>query len=508
MIVGGAKRFWLKRCWSSTLARTGSKGAGACLTARPLAVYAGNAGSEGMANILLIDLSKCMSRSCKGLYLTVKKVLQNLRARSPRGTWDGSRTLSARRRFSQHRSPSVCHNFSICTKYLHTMADCELLVVAVDACKSSWTPLDAAAAALEEAARLGASSSADAAASRAERRSTFPEFLVALQLFLGAFATNSRKNDLVVLAYNGVEGGYVFPSAPMDTSKVMAQDTLGNALRPGAISKQVDKSLMRLRYGELLDKASAAASSGGGSGGGAGGGWSTTADVSADASGDALMSGSDGSSGSSSGAIPSASSSGAGAGAGAHLDGRFASLPSVLAQGVCYIHRVRKLRPRLRARILVFQAGPDLPSQYIPLINVAYSCQRHNIPLDSCLLGAVPSVLLQQAAHLTAGQHCAPEAKQHAGLLQYLLTLLLPDAALRSTRLLMPPQHDVNLRAHCFCHKAHKTTAWLCTTCLSIWCAAHAVCPTCGTRTGSAGPATAAASSGGAGAAAAAEGSG
>lgn len=305
-------------------------------------------------------------------------------------------------------------------------------MVIVDADRRGWSALDATARALDEEAASAATKPGKSEVSGSNRCSNFPEFITALELFLAAFASNSRPNQLAVFAYDGIEGGYLFPDREL-------RQHAGDSLRPAAIKQRIRAGLMQLRYGRAAAEAALTAD---------GFGWAEP-----------------------------------------DVNTRYGSLGSCLSLALCYAHKQRKSNPKLSCRIIVFQASSDVPAQYISVINGVYSAQRLGIPIDSCLLNSKErSVFLQQAAYLTAGQHLRPDpaAGHHASLLQYFIMLLLPDARTRSD-MLLPPQHDVNLRAHCFCHKEHKSVAWLCYVCLSIWCKAEPVCPTCGTKTGGVG---------------------
>jgi hypothetical protein len=84
--------------------------------------------------------------------------------------------------------------------------------VLVDASRNAWSALESEAAALEAAAATTRAPSAappSALARSVERRSTFPEFLAALQLFLALHAASNRKNGLAVIGFDGSRGGFV-----------------------------------------------------------------------------------------------------------------------------------------------------------------------------------------------------------------------------------------------------------------------------------------------------------
>jgi len=360
----------------------------------------------------------------------------------------------------------------------------ELLVIVVDANPDTWSALDATAREIDEVsasqATLSSSTTTTPSSTSNQRRLTYGEFVSYLELFIALFACSSRKNQLAVLAYNGTEGGYLYP--PLDPTTISTTpsnipnknipmiDLRTESLRPAVVKKYIHQGLLYLRYKDSLTNLSSSSSS------------------------------------SSSLVDPTLLSSLA-------ISSNFSSLGSCLTQALCYINKQKGLLStsnlpmntsnttnntlnqtinpnnpnqgnyhKLRSRIIVFQASPDNAAQYIQVINVFCSAARYSIPIDSVLLGTSASIFLQQAASLTNAQHLRPDpAVGHfAGFYQYLITLLLPDIRTRQD-LLLPPQNDVDLRAHCFCHQQHVTTAWLCFVCLSIWCKQLDICRTCGT---------------------------
>ena len=160
-------------------------------------------------------------------------------------------------------------------------------------------------------------------------------------------------------------------------------------------------------------------------------------------------------------------------------------------------------------------------------MNAIFSAQADRIPIDACLLGAHESSFLQQArprhisswvasppslrrltpeqaSNLTGGI-CLRPARPDA-LLQYLLSVFAVD--LFSRRFLTSPMASgVDSRAACFCHKARcsqgavkgavKTSCrlsllnllqatidmgYVCSVCMSIYCAPQQQCHTCGTE--------------------------
>lgn len=138
----------------------------------------------------------------------------------------------------------------------------------------------------------------------------------------------------------------------------------------------------------------------------------------------------------------------------------------------------------LSSRVLILSVSGDLASQYIPLMNSIFACQRLTIPIDILKL-AGSTAFLQQAADATGGIYTpltSPTA--HAGLLQYLMFAYLPDAAARE-HLIMPGEGEgVDFRAACFCHRKIVDVGYVCSVCLSIFCEVlqDGVCLTCGSH--------------------------
>lgn len=154
-------------------------------------------------------------------------------------------------------------------------------------------------------------------------------------------------------------------------------------------------------------------------------------------------------------------------------------LSGALSQALCYVHRATAGAATQQPRILCLHGSPDHPPQYIAVMNSIFSAQADRVPIDACLLGSQESPFLQQAANLTDGICLRPARAD--GLLQYLLTVFACD--LFSRRFLRLPQAaGVDFRASCFCHKRTIDVGYVCSVCLSIFCAVQRECTTCGTE--------------------------
>lgn len=98
-----------------------------------------------------------------------------------------------------------------------------------------------------------------------------------------------------------------------------------------------------------------------------------------------------------------------------------------------------------------------------------------NVIIDSCVLSQ-DSSLLQQACNLTNGFYF--KVPLIHGLMQYLLWLYLPEQSTRKM-LVYPPKTHVDFRAACFCHRKLIDVGYVCSVCLSVFCAFTPICSTC-----------------------------
>ncbi|KAI1471141.1 transcription factor Tfb4 [Daldinia caldariorum] len=135
----------------------------------------------------------------------------------------------------------------------------------------------------------------------------------------------------------------------------------------------------------------------------------------------------------------------------------------------------------LHSRILVLSVSDSEPAQYIPTMNAVFAASHARIPVDTLSLYGAPT-FLQQAAFITGGTFLSA-AGNPRGLLSYLMFGFLADADARRA-LVTPTQDSVDFRAACFCHRNVVDTGFVCSICLSIFCAVPdgAECLTCGTK--------------------------
>ncbi|XP_063964375.1 general transcription factor IIH subunit 3-like isoform X2 [Lytechinus pictus] len=138
---------------------------------------------------------------------------------------------------------------------------------------------------------------------------------------------------------------------------------------------------------------------------------------------------------------------------------------------------VDEIGEKIKSRILVLKAADDSASQYMNFMNVTFTAQKQNIPIDACILDK-DSSLLQQACDITGGKYL--KVLTTTGLLQYLLWVYLPSPSLRES-LVLPPAIHVDYRAACFCHRTLIDVGYVCSVCLSIFCTYSPICSTCHT---------------------------
>lgn len=156
-------------------------------------------------------------------------------------------------------------------------------------------------------------------------------------------------------------------------------------------------------------------------------------------------------------------------------------LANALTMALCYIHRAEKECPvgqKIKSRILVLKAAPDVSTQYMPIMNCIFAAQKSNTMIDACVVDE-HSGFLQQAADITGGMYL--KVPQTLALLQYLLWVFLPEPRVRN-QLILPSSMHIDYRAACFCHRRLVDIGFVCSVCLSIYCQFIPVCLTCQTR--------------------------
>ena len=153
-------------------------------------------------------------------------------------------------------------------------------------------------------------------------------------------------------------------------------------------------------------------------------------------------------------------------------------LSGALSMALAYINKQqvgRASNEKLCPRLFVMSATGDSAAQYMNYMNVFFTAQKLNIPLDTCMI-LQDSSLLQQGSDITGGLYL--KVDQLSGLLQYITWLFLPGPKTRKM-LGAPPPVRVDYRAACFCHRQLVDVGFVCSVCLSIFCRFNPICTTC-----------------------------
>jgi len=158
-------------------------------------------------------------------------------------------------------------------------------------------------------------------------------------------------------------------------------------------------------------------------------------------------------------------------------------LSAALSMALCRLHRVRRLHPKVKSRILVVHASPDTPTELVSSMNCVFGAQKMDVLIDAVLLPCKEdSLALQQAAQQTGGLYLRLEDASWRALGQYLITCCLSDAEERQL-VRAPPQGKQETRALCFHSKRPIEKGHACSTCLTVFEDDKlSSCPICGSR--------------------------
>lgn len=176
---------------------------------------------------------------------------------------------------------------------------------------------------------------------------------------------------------------------------------------------------------------------------------------------------------------------------------------TALTRAMCYLNRVQKglfLPGNSAARVLLVGGSPEVPAQYVPIMNSVFAAQKMKVPIDFCYVAASDISFMQQASQITGGVYLRLD--RPGAMLQYLLSHFSMDAA---SRAFLRSASSNDGKVPCFCHRRCINLGYVCSVCLSIFCEKMEKCRTCGTvyavkAAGGAAPAAAAGGGDGAGA--------
>eukprot|EP00916_Digyalum_oweni_P006109 GHVL01010522.1.p1 GENE.GHVL01010522.1~~GHVL01010522.1.p1 ORF type:complete len:306 (+),score=27.91 GHVL01010522.1:44-961(+) len=167
-------------------------------------------------------------------------------------------------------------------------------------------------------------------------------------------------------------------------------------------------------------------------------------------------------------------------------------MAAALSLAMCRINRSMKDGSARDFRILVLEAcvAESFGDQYIALMNAVFSAQRLKVPIDVCVVGDFASKLLQQASALTKGiyadgrgcfnesigqhhhhHHQPSEKSRRLALIPFLVFRFLRPVRVRE-QLRQPAETEssVDFGCFCVCHSHPVDIAWVCSSCLAVFC--------------------------------------
>ena len=158
-------------------------------------------------------------------------------------------------------------------------------------------------------------------------------------------------------------------------------------------------------------------------------------------------------------------------------------LAAGISMAVCLCSRLAlEYAPFKSGRLLCLRRSSEsLPGQYVSATNAIFSAKRLGIPIDSVVYGKNDSAVLQQAAAITCGTYY--RTGDHRKMGQYLLSMACLEVSYRGS-LLLTKESVADLVASCFCHQKSIRSGYVCSACVSVFCAGEVMCPTCASTSG------------------------
>ena len=148
----------------------------------------------------------------------------------------------------------------------------------------------------------------------------------------------------------------------------------------------------------------------------------------------------------------------------------------LLVKNLCIANKWSKMEGHSIVRFLILKVSPTLSSEYLPLMNCLFACQKQKFIVDILSL-CFDITALQQMASLSNGLFF--KCNDNSKILQYLLCYFLMMPSYRQSNLMLPKSTLLDYKASCFCHKKLVDIGWVCSVCLSVFCAFTPVCITC-----------------------------
>ena len=148
----------------------------------------------------------------------------------------------------------------------------------------------------------------------------------------------------------------------------------------------------------------------------------------------------------------------------------------LLIKNLCIANKWSKTEGLSTVRFLILKVSPTLSSEYLPLMNCLFACQKEKFVIDILSL-CFDITALQQMASLSNGLFF--KCNDNSKVLHYLMCYFLMPPAYRQSSLILPKSTLLDYKASCFCHKKLVDIGWVCSVCLSVFCAFTPVCITC-----------------------------
>ncbi|XP_075266208.1 general transcription factor IIH subunit 3-like isoform X2 [Convolutriloba macropyga] len=148
-----------------------------------------------------------------------------------------------------------------------------------------------------------------------------------------------------------------------------------------------------------------------------------------------------------------------------------------LIKSLCMANKILKSDPDVKIRFLILKVSPILSAEYLPLMNCLFACQKEKLIVDVFSL-CFYTTSLQQMSALSNGTFfkCPEDANK---ILHFLSAHFLMSAEFREKKLIKPSSQLLDYKASCFCHRRLVDVGWICSVCLSVFCAFTPICITC-----------------------------
>lgn len=173
-------------------------------------------------------------------------------------------------------------------------------------------------------------------------------------------------------------------------------------------------------------------------------------------------------------------------------------ITAAISMGCLYLNRILKSGQGFGRKIVIFDtSAPDnYKSQYIGLMNIAFSALSQRITINTCALGQ-PSRILEQLSSITNAKYLllgrvlqseVESSNAEQALSQLVTFWLLPSEGageMLATRL----SFELGNSAICYCHYRAVDVSYLCPCCFAVYCSElddngkyRMVCMVCSSR--------------------------